>query len=224
MCAFYKWENSSVPNPAYMANTTDNLERNHWRLLCMSVYSLAPFTPGIEMRFFNCSQRVLDHIHLLLVLICVSTVHIGDPKIVWWRSSTEHAFLAAGYMSHPLLIHKPPKQKQQDNGWACRELHGHRQQQAVMCINHYSGAVPVPIINMHASSCRQNSCITPMKSCCYMDPCLLFPDRITVHPQNVSGVFTPVLSCGLVLSNPITKKHILRPGKGRSYCCKEYFE
>ena len=80
-----------------------------------------------------------------------------------------------------------------------------------MCINHYSGAVPVPIINMQASSCRQNSCITPMKCCCYMDPCLFSPIDHSPASKCIRCIYTCVFVCPGTIQS---EKTCLRPGKG----------
>lgn len=61
----------------------------------------------------------------------------GDPIAIQLGYSAERA------MQHLTASHRPLKQKQQYNSRACREPQGCRSQ-AVICINHYTGAVLIP--------------------------------------------------------------------------------
>lgn len=127
----------------------------------------------------------------------VSSVHIENRLLSDHALPREQSFLAAGYIvSSSSHLQTASIKKSNQNGWAWRDT------LLWCCARPHDG---------HAVLCRQAElCITPLKSCCCMD-CFreqllhwwdtLSPSRLclvtmTICPQNVSIVCTPVLVRG----------------------------
>lgn len=73
-------------------------------------YILWPSLVKMHFLLSDCSQMVFDHIHLHLVITCVSGVQIKIMLLRWTSTS-------GGRINHLIV-----------NDWACWELHGHHSQ------------------------------------------------------------------------------------------------
>ena len=107
---------------------------------------------------------------------------LRDAIAIWLPSFTLSLFLTVGYNISP-SFHLYTAKKTQHNGWASRELHIHHSQ-AIICINHYIGAVHFPTMCTKFNAGRRNTW-----------EAALFHGLLLAFRSRIEGNITGLLCC-----------------------------